>query len=158
MRSIKRELMINIIVSLASICVVILFQNAWNKWFVPSYKEFLYEDVDISGKWEANLKYRSGDENRIEYNFTQTGHNITGYAYSLDGSNKGQKWEFEGDFFNLIAAVTYSSEGDRHLDRGSASLQLTENGNKLVGHIIYYENKSNSLWSVVAELTRSSGK
>lgn len=122
-------------------------QAAWQKIFIPWYEERLYQGAKIEGFWRSNTTYQDGGTNEMVYQFHRKGHRIWGDISCIGGIDKGRKWNFRGQFKDLILTLHYESAHPRLLDKGSASLMLTHNGEKLEGHLIYYANKGNQMKS-----------
>ena len=144
---------VGVIASLFSIFVSIVLSAFWKKNILPWYEERLYQGAEISGEWTTLIKYSAEIENEVIYVVKRTGYNIHGYAYCINGSDKGMNWVLDGSFYDLILTISYYSKNKKTLDRGSASLMLVDNGTKLKGHLVYYENSSHSMRSTVLELS-----
>lgn len=137
-----------IVAGILSAGFLIALQLAWEKIFTPWYEERLYQGARIEGFWHSRTIYQDGDENEMVYQLHRKGHRIWGDIACIGGIDKGRKWNFSGRFKDLILSFHYESAHPRVLDKGSASLMLTHNGEKLEGHLIYYANKGNQMKSV----------
>lgn len=126
---------------------VILFaiRELWLQVFTPWYEERLYRGAKIEGFWRSTTNYQDGGSNQMVYHFQRKGHRIWGDISCIEGIDKGRKWNFYGQFKDLILTFHYESAHPRVLDKGSASLMLTHNGEKLEGHLVYYANRGNQI-------------
>ena len=145
-------LSVGVIASLVSVLASLIFREYWLKIIIPWYEERLYKGAKIEGVWRTITKYRDGGENESIYTVKRKGHRIWGTINSPNGIDKGKSWRFNGFFKDLILSATYESSSRRILDKGSFSLLLNHNGEKLTGHLVYYANEGNTLKSTVLEL------
>lgn len=145
-------LTVGIVASLISVLLSLFFREVWIKILVPWYEERLYQGAEIEGVWHATTKYEDGGSNESIYTIERKGHRIWGEIHAPIGIDKGKKWKFHGRFRDLILTAIYESTNQRILDKGSISLMLNHNGEKLTGYLIYYANNGNQMKSTYIEL------
>ena len=156
MPSISNEILfalsVGIVASLISVFLSLLFREVWIKIIVPWYEERLYKGAKIEGIWHTTTEYEDGGANESIYTIKRKGHKVWGEIYSPNGMDKGKKWKFQGQFRDLIMTAIYESTNPRILDKGSTSLMLNHNGEKLTGCLVYYANNGNCMKSTQIEL------
>ena len=104
---------VGVIASLFSIFVSIVLSAFWKKNILPWYEERLYQGAEISGEWTTLIKYSAEIENEVIYVVKRTGYNIHGYAYCINGSDKGMNWVLDGaqPAFCAFALAHFSTKG-----------------------------------------------
>ena len=156
MQNISNEILfalsVGIVASLISVFLSLMFREYWLKIIMPWYEERLYQGAKIEGQWRTITEYKDGGKNESIYTIKRKGHRIEGVIYSPNGIDKGKSWSFHGRFKDLILTATYESSSPRILDKGSFSLMLKHNGEKLTGHLIYYANDGNQMKTTTLEL------
>ncbi len=75
-------------------------------------------------------------EVRVE--FRRTGHSLTGQVVEIGGASQVHTYSIKGSFKNLILTGEYENEDGTHIDRGSLSLMLLNNGKTLEGFFSSY--------------------
>lgn len=110
--------------------------------------ELIIKDAPNSGKDNEQgelidrkffLKIDSGMapiEVRVEVK--RIGHSILGQIVEIGGASDIHTYRFTGSFKNLILTGEYENEDCAHIDRGSLSLMLRENGRSLEGFFSSY--------------------
>ncbi|ELF6907088.1 hypothetical protein RA806_003578 [Vibrio cholerae] len=78
-------------------------------------------------------------EVRLEIN--RIGHQITGTLVEIGGASQIHTYEVSGSFKNLILTGVYENDDRSHIDRGSLSLMLKNNGSKLEGFFSSYADQ-----------------
>ncbi len=141
-------LSVGIIASLLSVLASLLFREVWLKIIIPWYKEKLYKGADIEGTWHSIMEYHNGEYNENIFVIHRKGNRIWGTVSSIDGAEKGEQWNFEGQFKYLIVTAIYESTNKKILDKGSMSLMLINNGKKFEGYLIYYSSHGNKMKSI----------
>jgi len=134
-----------IVAGILTAVTLFVIRELWLTIFTPWYEERLYRGAKIEGFWRSTTNYLDGGSNEMVYQFQRKGHRIWGDISCIEGIDKGRKWNLEGQFKDLILTFHYESAHPRVLDKGSASLMLTHNGEKLEGHLVYYANKGNQM-------------
>lgn len=75
-------------------------------------------------------------EVRVE--IKRVGHSVKGHILEIGGASDIHTYGFSGSFKNLILTGEYENEDCAHIDRGSLSLMLRENGRSLEGFFSSY--------------------
>lgn len=125
----------------------------WKEIIVPWYEDRIYKDIRIAGDWKT-----LGDEDGIKFNenakIQQKAHHISGeIIYKTE--SEVNKYEFEGEFKNLILTARYWVKGESNLDRGTFTLMLRNNGRMLKGFYAWYQDDRNDVVSGSYEWTKS---
>lgn len=149
-------LVVGVVASLLSVLISLVIRECWIKILIPWYEERLYKGAEIAGVWNSCTVYSDGGENSMTYIINRKGYRIWGEIRCTDGIDKGQGWLFTGSFKNLILNALYESSNPRVLDKGSMTLMLNHNGERLTGHLIYYANLGNQMKSIPLELKLAS--
>lgn len=82
-------------------------------------------------------------EVRVEVN--RVGHSITGHIIEIGGASDIHTYRFSGSFKNLILTGEYENQDCVHIDRGSLSLMLRENGRSLEGFFSSYADSDHRM-------------
>ena len=138
--SIYREAVIGISAGVAVAVLVYFFQKVWKRILEPWFEERVYRDAKVEGKWEGRLVELcepTGDYLEL-ISLERRAHRITGTITCTGGADIAEEYALEGTFRNLLLSGTYWQKSRRSLDRGSFTLKLTENGERLEGHCAYY--------------------
>lgn len=145
-------LVVGVVASLLSVLLSLVIKEFWLKILVPWYEEKLYKGAEVAGVWSSCTVYSDGGENLMTYIINRKGYRIWGEIRCTEGIDKGQSWLFTGSFKDLILSALYESSNPRVLDKGSLTLMLNHNGERLTGHLIYYANIGNQMKSTPLEL------
>ncbi len=148
------SLTIGIIAGLITTLFIVIFKSILDKTLIPWYEQRIYKDIEISGKWDA--KYEDNDYGKELITINQTAHHISGTIITTTGEDKGNIYHFEGIFKNLILTASYSSINKSSIDRGTITLKIEENGNKLVGYCSLYDDDSQDIKSIKYNCKRKS--
>lgn len=144
---------VGIVSGLVTAALVLGIRNFYVKVALPWYEDRIYKDAKIEGKWKGEI-VDTGEE---VVALKRTGHRITGNIVIVSGPDKGEVYEFAGEFRNLLLTLEYWSTRDGSLDRGTYTLMLTENGRKLSGQVAYYEDDKHKVYSGDVNWVRAPG-
>ena len=145
------SLTIGIIAGLITTLLIVILKSMFDKILIPWYEQRVYKDIKISGKWDAKYEANYGRE---IITINQTAHYISGTIITTTGEDKGNIYSFEGIFKNLILTASYSSNNRTSIDRGTITLRIEDNGNKLVGYCALYDDDSQKIKSIKYNLKR----
>jgi len=140
------SLTIGIISGLITTLFIVILKSIFDKILIPWYEQRIYKDIKISGNWDA--KYEDNDYGKEIITITQIAHHISGTIITTTGEDKGNIYHFEGIFKNLILTASYSSINQTSIDRGTITLKIEDNGNKLVGFCSLYDDDSQNIKSI----------
>ena len=73
------------------------------------------------------------------------GYKVFGEVVEIGSRGTMQTYDIKGSFKNLIVTAEYESRSSEHIDRGSLSLMLESNGQKLRGFFSSYEDNENRI-------------
>ena len=149
MNEIAGNISIGVIGGLVTTLFVVVLRSIWVNIILPWFEEKIYKDAKIEGTWKGAYKNGACGDEVIKIN--QSSHRITGTMTCISGPDKGQVYQLEGEFKNLILTASYSSREIGSLDRGSITLMLKNNGHELTGHCSYYSDEEHNV--VDAEYT-----
>lgn len=82
-------------------------------------------------------------EVRVE--LKRVGHYLSGQVVEIGGISQVHTYRITGSFKNLILTGEYENESGAHIDRGSLSLMLRENGNSLEGFFSSYADHQHKM-------------
>ncbi|CAH6927402.1 conserved hypothetical protein [Vibrio chagasii] len=77
----------------------------------------------------------------VRLEIKRIGHQITGTLVEIGGASQIHTYEVSGSFKNLILTGVYENDDRSHIDRGSLSLMLKNNGSKLEGFFSSYADQ-----------------
>ncbi len=104
---------------------------------VPNLENEGEQDELIDRKFFLKIdKGMSPIEVRVEVK--RAGHTVTGQMVEIGGASDIHTYSFSGSFKNLILTGQYENQDSAHIDRGSLSLMLRENGRRLEGFFSSY--------------------
>lgn len=129
------EIGIGIVSGLITTFLVVVMRELWLKVIQPWYEERVYKDAKIEGRWRTS--YGSIDSKEI-VELQRTGHSISGKITVVEGADQGTVYDMRGTFNNLLLTGSYVPVNRSYLDRGSFTLMLVTNGERLEGHTSYY--------------------
>jgi len=129
------EIGIGIVSGLITTFLIVVLREVWLKIIEPWYEERVYKDARIEGRWRT--KYGSIDNKEI-VELQRTGHSISGKITVVGGADQGMVYDISGTFNNLLLTGSYVPVNRSCLDRGSFTLMLVSNGERLEGHTSYY--------------------
>lgn len=144
MEKVLSDLTLGTIAGLVATFFAVVISRLWKSLIEPWYEERVYKDARIEGPWRAKATI-NGIEREVMWDITQIGHRIRATAVPVSGPNKGKVFRNEGSFRNLILTLSYTRESRETLDRGCLAAKLVQNGTKLLGYIIHYNPRSESL-------------
>lgn len=134
---------IGIISGLLVVILIFIYNQVLIKIILPWYENLVYKDIVISGEWRSSNNEEYSNEKII---IEQSAHTIKGSIIAIDGDDKGSQYIFDGIFSNLILTATYKPiNQNKSLDRGSFTLKIIEDGNKLKGYASIYDNETDSI-------------
>lgn len=117
-------------------------------------------ELILHGEIDVENKEDKGDAKRKPINVTisikpapimiraeifRVGHNVSGRVIEIGGASKIHTYCLDGSFRNLILAGKYENERQSNIDRGSFSLMLRNNGNRLEGFFSAYGDSQNKI-------------
>ena len=137
------ELSIGVVAGLVASLIVFAFQVGYVKVLRPWIEEMLYRDVEIEGSWL--LGYPENEDFTEAVELKRRGHRVTGVVTVTGGADKGRVYILEGSFKNLILTVSFSGQDASRLDRGTYTLQATNNAQHLHGYSTYYQDDENCI-------------
>lgn len=82
-------------------------------------------------------------EVRVE--IKRVGHSVMGQIVEIGGASDIHTYGFKGSFKNLILTGEYENQDSAHIDRGSLSLMLRENGRSLEGFFSSYADGDHAM-------------
>lgn len=128
--------------------LLLLFSQVFAKVLIPWYQEIVYRGVDLRGQW---ISHRT-DANGITYHYTlnikQSAHELSGNmaiakvnsqpnpAAGLSGDYV-QPFTVEGRVWEGFVTLQMESTDRRSLSLATSLLQVSDRGQKLVGHMAY---------------------
>ena len=124
--------------------LVFFCRSFWIKTIRPLFEECVYKDAKIEGQW-FSLYPTTIDYSQEVITIQRTGHAITGSITTTNGRDRGKDFKIHGSFRNLILAVIYESDDRKRTDRGTISLKLKHNGQKLEGHVSHYADRTDDI-------------
>ena len=127
--------------------ILFLIRTVWKGYIEPWWENKLYSDARIDGQWMSSLHAESTEPDKELITIRQTGHNVEGDIQCVSGPDEGRAYKFIGCIKNQIFSGYYWNVDRRSIDSGSFSLRLEEDGGKLRGHTVYYNDSSHSLLS-----------
>lgn len=138
----------NIIAGLISGAVVtlfiIIFRSIWIKIIEPWFEDRVYKDAQIEGKWFT--LYLTTIDNRQEVaSLIRHGHEISGHLICTQGDDKGEKYIVSGSFRNMILPLIYEASDRTRSDRGTMTLMLTNNAERLIGMTANYDTQTDRI-------------
>jgi hypothetical protein len=144
MNDISANISIGVIAGLLATLLTVGFRRVWISILVPWFEELVYKDAKIEGTWYG-LSPDMDTERYDVISLKRNGHHVEARMTCSSSTDSGKAYCIIGSFRNLILSATYETEDFRGLDRGAMSLMLTENGNKLVGHLAYYSDPGHAI-------------
>lgn len=123
---------------------VVLFRSLWHKIVVPWFEELVYKDATIEGKWFSF--YPATQEMRQEtITLKRHGHTVSGTIICAFGPDEGQSYSVRGSFRNMTLPLIYESDDRSRTDRGTFTLRLVRDGQRLRGYAAYYNTASDTI-------------
>lgn len=92
----------------------------------------------------------------VKADFKRIGYKITGKIVEVGGASNIHTYDVNGSFKNLILTGTYESTNRNHIDRGSLSLMLLQNGQIFEGFFSSYGDDVNRIHPMKCILTKKS--
>lgn len=131
--------------------LVIIFRSIWLKIIVPWFEDRVYKDAHIEGTWFS--LYPTLVELREEaITLQRRGHAVTGTMVCVAGGHdEGLQYKVRGSFRNMLLPLVYESKDKAKTDRGSLTLRLVRNANRMEGKIALYHSDTDTVdsWHVV---------
>lgn len=149
MNDLSGSLVIGVVSGIVATFLVVVFRSIWKNILVPWYDERLYQGPKIEGVWLADIKFsdphREPSKHRLR--LKRAGYKVTGRTVCYEGYSEGNSYDLNGAFKNLILTCSYQIDHPRQIERGSMVLMLVNDGKVLKGHLLYYDDRSNSIMS-----------
>lgn len=141
----RSDILIGITSGLVTSLVLIPLTIIWSRGIVPWFEARVYSDASIKGLWKVTIVFGEFDDSEAvidEFRMVlkQTAHRVTGTLTGISGPDAGKDFSLSGEYRNVLLTLTYASLDVQRLDRGAITLQLVNNGTKLVGTGAYYDN------------------
>ncbi|OCH29009.1 hypothetical protein A6E12_08310 [Aliivibrio fischeri] len=95
-----------------------------------------------------------GSPIEVRLEIKRIGHQITGTLVEIGGASQIHTYEVSGSFKNLILTGVYENDDRSHIDRGSLSLMLKNNGSNLEGFFSSYADQEHCTMPFKCMLTR----
>lgn len=125
-------LLTGVIAGLVTTLIIVVIRQFWQKVVSPWFEEQVYKDAHIEGRWYARSDIEGAYRDEV-WELKRTGHRVSGTLTCITKVEQGKTYSFDGTFRNLILTGTYVANDTTALDRGSISLMLMANGEKLLG-------------------------
>jgi hypothetical protein len=123
--------------------IVIIFKQS----LIPWYQELIYNGIKLNGKWDGGTNTTNAKiEASIELN--QHASNIEGVflveTIYHDKQVKPYKnqYKISGTIVNNIVKIHYKTASSLRTGTGVGLFEITNGGNKLLGHIVHSEDSS----------------
>lgn len=146
------QLLPGVVAGLLATAIIFVIQVVYVKVLRPWVEEFLYKDLRIEGRWLVT--YTESEEFTEAVELTRSGHDVSGSITVTGGPDKGRVYLLTGTFKNLIMTASFSGKDESRLDRGCFTLQVKNNGQKLKGYSIYYQDDDNEISCLECEWVR----
>lgn len=124
--------------------LVFVFRSVWTALIIPWFEERIYKDVRIEGNWYS-LYPTTSDSRQEVISLERHGHAITGIIICTVGNDTGEKYQVAGSFRNMLLPLTYESADSTKTDRGTITLKLVHNGERLAGKLAFYNTLEDSI-------------
>jgi hypothetical protein len=124
--------------------LVFVFRSVWFAQIVPWFEERIYKDAHIEGTW-FSLMPSTADNRQEVVTLERHGHAISGTLTCTSGGDEGEKYILAGSLRNMVLPLTYESANSAKTDRGTITLKLMRNGDRLVGKLAYYDTDEDSI-------------
>ncbi|MCR9088274.1 MAG: hypothetical protein NXH97_16190 [Rhodobacteraceae bacterium] len=134
-----------IIGGLIASLIIFVFVEIWTKIVLPQITTLLYQDMMIDGEWFVEADFGTGDMRTRTLLIKQNAHSLTGTLVSTGGRDDGETYIIQGNFYNLIASLSYVANSPKLRDRGNITLIVKEDGHLLEGHSTYYSTDQDDI-------------
>lgn len=140
----KENIIAGLISGVTVTIFVVFFTYIWKAIIVPWFEDRVYKDVRIEGMWYS--VYPEDFSLRQEViNLKRHGHHMEGTITCLSETDKGKEYKVFGSFRNLILPLIYESSEASKTDRGTITLKLVNNGERLVGEVAAYSTSKDQI-------------
>ncbi len=112
--------------------------------FIEKEQE-LDEDGSVLVKRGVVIAVKQFPTIEVRAEICREGYKILGEVVEIGSKGTMQTYDIRGSFKNLIVSAEYESRSAEHIDRGSLSLMLESNGQKLRGFFSSYEDNENRI-------------
>lgn len=140
------NIVVGLVAGLFVTLLVVIFRYLWQGVLVPWFEDRVYKDAKIEGKWFS--LYPTTKELRQEtIRLKRQGHEVSGEMICACGPDEGKSYTISGSFRNLILPLIYETDDKSKTDRGTITLKVMRNAERLEGKIAAYQNSSDSIFN-----------